>query len=204
MGYEGLYEVSNLGNVRNSRKNKLLKKSNNYAGYSVVTLFSNEYRKQFRVGRLVASSFIPNPNNKPFIDHINTIKSDDNIENLRWCTQYENMSNPITRKHISDAVKGELNHNYGIIYNDEYKKRMSERLKGRKVSEDTKRKMREKHPRKRRIKQYDFNGTLIGEWESMLAVKRATGISNSKICWCCKGYIKTAGGYIWRYADADE
>ena len=58
-------------------------------GYMVVRIF----KKNYRVHRLVAETFIPNPENKPFIDHINRIKTDNRVENLRWVTSQENNNN---------------------------------------------------------------------------------------------------------------
>lgn len=94
-GYEGLYEVSNIGNVR--RKGKPKKPSPNSKGYLTVILYKNNQGKQYYVHRLVANAFIPNVENKPMIDHINAIKTDNRVENLRWCTNKENMkrNNPM-------------------------------------------------------------------------------------------------------------
>ena len=105
-GYEGLYEVSNLGRVKSLErkvkhpivrektiKEKILKYNIDNNGYLYVTLYKDGKSKSFKVHRLVAIAFIPNPNNKPDIDHINTNKKDNRIENLRWVTKEENMSN---------------------------------------------------------------------------------------------------------------
>ena len=93
--YEGLYEISNLGRVKSlnykrTGKEKILKNTVCNDGYLKVGLTKNGKDKVFRIHRLVAEAFIPNPENKPFIDHINTIRDDNRIENLRWCTQKEN------------------------------------------------------------------------------------------------------------------
>ena len=88
-GYEGLYQVSNLGKVRN-KKGKVLKPYST-KGYQRVSLY-NKGRRCFLVHRLVALVFIPNPNNKPDVNHINGCKTDNNVSNLEWVTQSENMS----------------------------------------------------------------------------------------------------------------
>ena len=62
--------------------------------------------RKFKVHRLVAYMFIPNPDNKPQIDHINTIKTDNDIKNLRWVTNKENCNNNLTRIHNSKTHKG--------------------------------------------------------------------------------------------------
>ena len=79
-GFEN-YSVSNLGNVKNNKTNRILKQDNN-KGYKLVKFNG----KNKRVHRLIAEAFIPNPDNKPCIDHINNIRNDNRIENLRWAT----------------------------------------------------------------------------------------------------------------------
>lgn len=103
------YEISNMGNVRSVdrfvncnggvafKKGKILKNYLSKRGYYVVNLSI----KQYKVHRLVAEAFIPNPDNKPQIDHINTDKTDNRVENLRWVTNKENMNNPITQQNCS-------------------------------------------------------------------------------------------------------
>ena len=94
-GYEGLYQVSNLGRVRSLRSNKIMKLMI-WHGYAYVNFTINNVVNHKSVHRLVAETFIPNPQNKPCVDHINTIKNDNRVENLRWVTQGENNANPIT------------------------------------------------------------------------------------------------------------
>ncbi len=96
IGYEGIYQVSNLGNVKriidsnNQFKSNHVLKFNIIKGYCHVQLHKNSTCKCFRVHRLVASSFIPNLDNKPHVNHINGIKDDNRVENLEWCTPSEN------------------------------------------------------------------------------------------------------------------
>ena len=102
MGYEGLYEVSNLGRVKRLKKDKefILKPIINKFGYLHVSLSKNNIVKNYRIHRLVAETFIPNPDNKPDVDHINTIRTDNRVENLRWVTKQENQNNELTRSHL--------------------------------------------------------------------------------------------------------
>ena len=94
-GFEGLYQISNQGRVFSVKKKIFIKlDENNQQGYQVVKLCKNGKRYKFRVHRLVAEAFIPNPENKPCVDHINTIRNDNRVENLRWVTYKENLDNP--------------------------------------------------------------------------------------------------------------
>ena len=82
----GYYQISNLGNIRNKNTNRILKQSTNAKGYKIITLHINKKRVTYRVHRLVAEAFIPNPNNYPVINHKNGNKMDNRVENLEWCT----------------------------------------------------------------------------------------------------------------------
>ena len=84
------YAISNYGNIKNVKNNKLLKPSKNTNGYLEYTFCQNGIKKTFRIHRLVGLYFIPNPNNKPYINHKNGIKTDNHVDNLEWCTAKEN------------------------------------------------------------------------------------------------------------------
>lgn len=99
VGYEGLYQVSNMGRVKSfcqstkfhKQKEFILKPSLINTGYEVVTLYSKEKRKKFQIHRLVATAFIPNPNNLPCVNHKDENKVNNCVSNLEWCTyQYNN------------------------------------------------------------------------------------------------------------------
>lgn len=196
-GFEGLYQVSNLGRVKSFQKYgkngglRAFRKDKD--GYLILFLHKNGRQYIKKVHRLVAEAFIPNPENKPCIDHINTIKTDNTIQNLRWCTIKENAENPLSRIHISKArtgtkasddtkrkfssmKKGELNPMYGKNHTDDTKKKMS-------------------IP----IMQLDMNGAIVEEFYGAADASKKTGIHRQTIVGVLKGRGKSAGGFKWKY-----
>ena len=102
IGYEGLYQISDLGRVKSLSRfisngtgfhlseDRILKPNILAKGYFQVDLKNRSKRKGLQVHRLVAMAFIPNPNNYPQINHINGDKQDNRVENLEWCTNSMN------------------------------------------------------------------------------------------------------------------
>lgn len=89
-GYEWMYSVSNLGNVFSHISNKKLKYWKHTCGYYIVDLYRDKKKQHYFIHRLVAIHFIENPLNKREVNHINGIKTENNITNLEWCTSSEN------------------------------------------------------------------------------------------------------------------
>lgn len=170
-GYEGLYEVSNQGNVRsvhykgtNTAKTLVLKANN--SGRLYVGLYLNGRPKYFLVHRLVAMAFVPNPNAYPEINHIDENPMNNNVENLEWCTRKQNVRY------------------YNDNHPDHYRKRGC-RVHG-------------KHKGKRII-QVSCDGRVVKEWENSREIFIETGMSDWSISECCRGNRKTAYGYKWQY-----
>ena len=108
-GYEGIYQISNFGRVKSVEriatnnkhggvriiKEKILTPNDNGNGYKIVCLRKPKQRKNFYMHRLVATAFIPNPKNLRYVNHKDYNKSNNNVTNLEWCTQKENIQHSI-------------------------------------------------------------------------------------------------------------
>lgn len=120
-GYEGLYEVSNFGRVRSLdmilpcvangfkttrvRHGVLRKFHTGHSGYQYVLLLNNKHKRNFRVHRLVAQAFIPNPQNLPEVNHKDEDKSNNRADNLEWCTSSYNHCYGSTIERAADKIR---------------------------------------------------------------------------------------------------
>ena len=102
-GYEGLYQVSNLGNVKSVRNNKVLSQTNHKEGYKLVSVSVNSKHKELTVHRLVALAFIQNPKGYRDVNHKDGNKSNNVLENLEWVSHSENI------KHSYEVLKQKRN-----------------------------------------------------------------------------------------------
>ena len=222
--YEGLYSIDRSGNVFSHINGKILKPHPNHRGYLMVSLYKDGKSKKSTIHKLVAITYIPNPNNLPEIDHIDTNRQNNNVENLRWCTRKENCNNPLSLKHSCDSRKGEKHYLYGKSLSKETKAKMSTSRIGHTVSKETRQKignanrghvmseeqkqlLSELHKGKRmgkenqnakKVRQYDKYGNFIKLWQCIADASRELVISASSISNCIKGLTKTAGGFIWK------
>lgn len=179
-GYEGLYQVSNLGRVKSLirgyywQKERILKPRKNHDGYLRFTLCKDGKTKTFYIHRLVAVAFIPNPENKPQIDHINAIKTDNTVNNLRWVTAKENVRNPLNMVHL-------IGKNHPMF--------------GKKHSEETKNKMRGKNnPTARKVKNIETKEIF----DTVTDAEKKYNLSRGCIKCAIKRNHKSAG-YHWEY-----
>lgn len=171
-GYEGLYQVSNLGRVRSLKYRKtnntnILKLSIDNRGYQRICLFKNDKRKSYLVHRLVAQTFIPNSNNYTEVNHIDENPSNNCVDNLEWC----------------DA---KYNINYGTRI---------ERVRQKIIYKNGK-----EHHLSKPINQYTKEGKLVKKWYSVSDIQRELGFNVGSISMCANGKRKTCGGFIWKYA----
>ena len=130
-GFEGMYQISNLGRVKSLERyslqnhlisEKILKTCHAQAGYVDVSLYKNGKRYHRKPHKLVAEAFIPNPNNLPEVDHIDTNKDNNRVDNLRWVTHSENHLNPLTvelkrRMNLGKKLKPETIEKHSIKIN---------------------------------------------------------------------------------------
>lgn len=178
-GYEGLYQISNLGNVKSLPRKKTIKQERilkpklNKNGYLEVALCKNSNYKMCRVHKLVAKSFLNNPKNKTQVNHKNGIKIDNEVSNLEYCTPSENI------RHAWDN---------GFKYiSDTQRKRISNLNKGKPSIN------------RKKVDQYDLNGNFIKTWDYISEAEKVTGIRTQNICACLKGKQKQTHNYIWKY-----
>lgn len=106
-GFESIYQVSTMGRVRSLKKGiiKILTPCINNMGYLILTFYANGKQKTFHVHKLVANTFIPRIEGKTYIDHINGIKTDNRVDNLRWCTAKENANFELSIENRKKAMR---------------------------------------------------------------------------------------------------
>ena len=171
IGYEGLYEISNLGRVKSLIKYKgtderILKPLKNKKGYLQVILHKDKKIKNYVIHRLVALHFIPNDDlSKTQVNHKDENKENNNVNNLEWCdVAYNN----------NYGTRNERNSKSNINHPDMSKQIQQYSLDGK---------------------------TLIKTFPSMHEIQRTLGFCQSNISLCCNGKYKTAYNYIWKYAE---
>ena len=181
--YENLYMISNLGKVRSLdritrngrgdfiKKGKILTNINNNMGYEYVRLKDKNESKKFYIHRLVAQAFIPNPNNKKEVNHIDCNPLNNRVDNLEWVSHKENMA------YMSKLGRSNKTGEW------------LEKIKQKNIDNG------------KSVLQIDPNtNEIINTFKTIQSVKE-NGYRPGDVCKCCKGIRKKHKGYIWRYAN---
>ena len=175
VGYEELYEVSNMGRVKSlnynhTKQEKILKFGKRPNGYLYVNLWKDKKRKPCSIHRLVATAFIPNPNNLETVNHKDECKTNNCVDNLEWC----------------DA---KYNSNYGTaqqrkVANTDWK------ALGKKTAERC----------SKQVYQYTKDYKLVAIWQSTMECGR-NGYNFGHIAECCRGERNFHKGFKWSYEE---
>lgn len=219
-GYIGRYEASTIGRIRNKKTGKPLKLTPNANGYCAVNLYADSVhgKKMSRclVHRLIAQTFISNPDNKPYVDHIDTNPLNNRVENLRWVTPKENSRNEVTLQKFSALWEGSGESNKrkrqaicilnsdkararhrAVVSSDAYRAHMSEVMHSSEVQEKLKRVYSDPEVIRRKSKgqnKYKHPIRCIeipnSFWESVAAAARETGIDRRTISKSCRRAAK--------------
>lgn len=188
-GYEGCYQISNLGRVKSLSRplnrgkgvgmsvEKILSCTiDKKTGYRKCCLMKDNTVKRTYVHRLVAEAFIPNERNKPCIDHIDADRTNNITSNLRWVTYKENNNNPIYKIRNSTSRTGENN-------------RIRKGMYG------------ESNPTSIPVVQLNMDNTFVKRFWGAKAVQDEFGYAASYITRACKGKVSAAYGYKWMYEE---
>jgi hypothetical protein len=177
-GYEGYYEISDLGNVKSVQRfvqhatygsrhtpERILKLKTDKYGYIQIRLCKDRIHNHYLVHRLVALVFVPNPKNLPQVNHKFGDKSDNRASSLEWVTGKENTEHAILTGLMPKAKRGSESHNA------------------------------------KKIGQYDLGNNLIKVYECIREAEKETGIANGNISACAKNKknYSHAGGFKWKY-----
>lgn len=187
------YQISNFGNVKSLKNNKILKFS--LEQYKRCSLYKEGKRKTFRVHRLVANAFIPNPNNYKTVNHIDGNKYNNCVDNLEWCTLSYNI------KHSYDML-GRAPYFKSKKHSKETKEKISEKLRNKKKSQEHIENLKlSKRKKSKQIMQFDKQNNFIKTWNCAIEIEENLGIKSSNIIRNCSNKRPSAGGYVWKYAN---
>lgn len=186
-GYEGYYEISNLGRVKSIDRCVSCKGHPHHVrehiksttltatGYPAVSLSKNRKVVQIPIHQILMGAFVPKPIEATEIDHINTIKTDNRFQNLRWVTHKENMNNSITIQHFKADVNSE---------EQKQRRLYTRKLNGGRTAPIT-------------VYQYTKEGAFVALYSSTFEAQRATGIHCTAIRRVLDDSTQAAGEYIW-------
>lgn len=213
------YFISTNGEVRSGYTNKILKPLLKKGGYYECCLYINTKKVYLCIHRLVAQAFLPNPNNYKTVNHINGVKTDNNVKNLEWCSYQQNAihawktglnSSANVDKEVNQyTLSGKFIKSYkscaeatrmtGINHIHCAAKGARKSAGGFlwKFTEDTV--PLKQTGRKKSVAQYDLENNFLKSYESVSEAARQTKINRKGINDCCNQKTKTSGGYIWKF-----
>lgn len=183
-GYEGFYQISNFGKVRSLKRyrrngksgyiqfGKILKVQSNKQGYQSVTLYKEGRPKRISLHRLVAQAFISNPLKLPQINHRDENPSNNQVDNLEWCTAKYNNNYGNHNLNLSNTLK-HTNKQIAIV-------------NGKKASKP--------------VLQFTLSGELVKKYPSQVEAARSNEIRQDGISDCCRGKTKKYKGFVWKFA----
>ena len=211
-GFEGKYQVSNMSNVKSLERTvwngrgyyktvpeRILKARKASNGYLQVQLCKDGKVKGYLVHRLVASAFCENPEGYTEVNHLDENKTNNNADNLEWCSRSYNANYGTRNQRAGKKVAEKLR---GRKQSEEHIKKRVEKLKGRKMSEESIKKRVEKQSKP--IFGIDKVSGLIVEFSSVNEASRQLGLNPGNICSCLKGRLKSCGGFYWMYKNNND
>lgn len=210
--------VSSYGRVIGF-KGRIIKPQLMQTGYYVFKYWNGRHVANIEIHRLVAKAFIPNPENKPEVDHIDTVRTNNHVNNLRWVTCSENLRNPLTREKRSKALKGRvisdetrklmseshkgMRNGLGYRWTDEQK----EKIKGRKPvpykhTDETKSLLSELAKRRAKpIVVFDASGIYLQEFNSVREASMELNMPKEEIYRGISNDKKSRKGFIFKYKE---
>lgn len=168
--FDNLYGITEDGKLFSTRSNRYLKPATDKHGYKYYVISIDGNRKTLKAHRLVAMAFIPNPQNKPTVDHINGDRMDNRVENLRWATLKEQQVNPVTLHRLEEV------HN-----RTDYRQMGALRNFGRRQTSAYK------------------DGECLGTFQSLKEAADFVGVSYGKASECANGKKKSVKGVVFCY-----
>lgn len=177
------YDVYSDGRIYSHKTNKFLKTYIGTNGYYNLSLQKNDKTYKLTLHRVLATCYVPNPNNYPCINHIDGNRLNNNLYNLEWCTHQQNMKAWVELGVPNSGLfkKGQIPWNKGIKCPNQ---------------------SGENHHNAHKVNQYDLQGNFIRSFDTLEQARIFIGKNGSSgISQCCSGKLPNIYGYIWRYAE---